>query len=201
MVGRSGGFLNLKEYFLLKVLQNIVFEDFFFTNYLKKLNAKFQLFQVHVHPNENETSNKLGFVLHQFTTFKAIIMKDIFKILEKDKKSHLQKVVPFSSSEFPNSQWQALNLMESSAQQMLKWVSSALPNGYSKTTSKVRLEILKDPGEGEKLFVKAQIYQYNKRNFQLKVFVHEVDHKNRSSKLAKAIYDIEVYSDKSRIVA
>lgn len=128
-------------------------------------------------------------------------MKDIFKILEKDKKSQLQKVVPFSSSEFPNSEWQALNLMESSAQQMLKWVSSALPNGFSQTISKVRLEILKTPGEGEKLFVKAQIYQYSKRNFQLKVFVHEVDHKNRSSKLAKAIYDIEVFSEQSKIVA
>lgn len=128
-------------------------------------------------------------------------MKDIFRILEKNKKSHLQKVVPISSIEFPNSQWQALNLIESSAQQMLERISSALPIGFSKSISKVRLEVLKDLGDGEKLFVKAQIYQYNKKNYQLKVFVHEVDRKNRSSKLARAVYDIEVFSDISKNVA
>lgn len=128
-------------------------------------------------------------------------MKDIFRILEKNKKAHLQKVVAISSTEFPNSQWQALNLIESTAQQMLERISSALPIGFSKNISKVRLEVLKDPGEGEKLFVKAQIYQYNKKNYQLKVFVHEVDHKNRSSKLARAVYDIEVFSNLSINVA
>lgn len=128
-------------------------------------------------------------------------MKDIFRILEKNKKSHLQKVVPVSSTEFPNSQWQALNLIESSAQLMLERVSAALPVGFSKNISKVRLEVLKDPGGGEKLFVKAQIYQYNKRHYQLKVFVHEVDRKNRSTKLAKAIYDIDVNSDQTKNVA
>lgn len=128
-------------------------------------------------------------------------MKDIFRILEKNKKSHFQKVVPISSNEFPSSQWQALNLIESSAQQMLERVSSALPIGFSKSISKVRLEILKDPGKAEKLFVKAQIYQYSKRNYQLKVFVHEVDHKNRSSKLAKAVYDIAVSPNENKNVA
>lgn len=128
-------------------------------------------------------------------------MKDIFRILEKSKKSYLQKVVALSSVEYPNSQWQALNLIESSAQQMLDRVSEALPKGFSKSISKVRLELLKDAGEGEKLFLKAQIYQYNKKDYQLKVFVHEVDHKNRSSKLARAVYDIEVFAVENREVA
>tara|TARA_R110002096_G_scaffold436044_1_gene665973 strand:+ start:22464 stop:22850 length:387 start_codon:yes stop_codon:yes gene_type:complete len=128
-------------------------------------------------------------------------MKDIFRILEKSKKSYLQKVVALSSVEYPNSQWQALNLIESSAQQMLDRVSEALPKGFSKSISKVRLELLKDAGEGEKLFLKAQIYQYNKKDYQLKVFVHEVDHKNRSSKLARAVYDIDVFAVENREVA
>ena len=110
-------------------------------------------------------------------------------------------MVALSSVEYPNSQWQALNLIESSAQQMLDRVSEALPKGFSKSISKVRLELLKDAGEGEKLFLKAQIYQYNKKDYQLKVFVHEVDHKNRSSKLARAVYDIDVFAVENREVA
>lgn len=128
-------------------------------------------------------------------------MKDVFRILDKNKKAHLQKVVHFSSTDFPNSEWQALNLIESSAQEMLSRISSALPKGYSKAIKNVRLEVFKEPGQGVKLFVKAQLYQYSKKQYQLKVFTHEIDHKNRSFKLARAVYDIEVFENLSRRVA
>ena len=116
-------------------------------------------------PNFIHTNNNQHSRIYKFHS-----MKDIFRILEKSKKSYLQKVVALSSVEYPNSQWQALNLIESSAQQMLDRVSEALPKGFSKSISKVRLELLKDAGEGEKLFLKAQIYQYNKKDYQLWLF-------------------------------
>lgn len=119
-------------------------------------------------------------------------MKDIFKILEKNNKATLQKTVSIQSSETQNSEWQAIKLIESSAQLMLRRMSEALPLGYESNIINVRLQLFKNLGNGDRIFVKAQLYQYNKKHFQLKVFAHEIDRKNKSSKLAKAVYDVQV---------
>lgn len=119
-------------------------------------------------------------------------MKDIFKALENSKKSHLQRIVPLASADYPNSEWQALNLIEASAQIMLKRVSSATPKGYGNKITQVKLELFKPPGNGDKLYIKSQLYPLDKKLYLLKVFAHEINQKNKSTKLAKASYHIKI---------
>ena len=119
-------------------------------------------------------------------------MKDIFRILDKSKKAHLQKIVLINSSDYPNSQWQAINLIESSAKQMMGRIEAALPKGYKKNIIEVDLDLYEKPGKGEKLFVKAQLYPETKYISCVKIFVHETDSRNKSIKIARAIYQIKL---------
>ncbi|MGB0177238.1 MAG: hypothetical protein ACPF9D_08730 [Owenweeksia sp.] len=119
-------------------------------------------------------------------------MKDVFKILEQSHKAQWQKMVPISAAEYPNSQWQALNLIETSAQIMLKRISSALPRGFSENIKEVKMDLLEKPGSGEKLFIKAQVYPAGKKQQTLKIFVHEIAPNGKAIKLAKAYYSVEI---------
>ncbi len=118
-------------------------------------------------------------------------MKDVFKILEQSHKAQWQKVVPVSAAEYPSSQWQALNLIETSAQLMLKRMASALPRGFTESVKAVNMDLLQAPGQGEKLFIKAQVYPSGKKEQTLKIFMHEVNAKGKAVKLAKAFYRVE----------
>ena len=128
-------------------------------------------------------------------------MKDVFKILEQSHKAQWQKMVPISAAEYPNSQWQALNLIETSAQLMLKRISSALPRGFSENIKAVKMDLLEKPGNGEKLFIKAQVYPAGKKQQTLKIFVHEITSGGKSVKLAKAFYVVEIESTANKRVA
>ena len=128
-------------------------------------------------------------------------MKDVFKILEKSQKAQWQKTVPVSAADYPNSQWQALNLIETSAQLMLKRISSALPRGFTEHIKEVNMDLLQKPGKGEKLFIKAQLYPAGKKEQTLKIFVHEINAAGKTIKLAKAFYAVEIAPVNSQKVA
>jgi hypothetical protein len=128
-------------------------------------------------------------------------MKDIFRILDNSKKANYQKTLSLSSSEYPSSEWQALNLIESSASLMLNRISSATPKGYTHKITQVKLELFKPPGDGEKLYIKSQLYPLDKKLYLLKVFAHEIDHRNKALKLAKASYHIKIEDVRTKRVA
>ena len=128
-------------------------------------------------------------------------MKDVFKILEQSHKAQWQKMVPISAAEYPNSQWQALNLIETSAQLMLKRISAALTRGFSENIREVKMDLLEKPGNGEKLFIKAQVYPAGRKEQTLKIFVHEIAPNGKTIKLAKAFYKVEIRPQDERSVA
>lgn len=124
-------------------------------------------------------------------------MKDYVKILENSKKANFQKVVTMRGEGQPKLQWNALNLIEEASTQMQHRLNDILDNHLEIKVPNVKLDIFNELGTEPQLMVKAQLYASNSKEILLKVFVHEMQGKGKTRKLAKAIYNLELVNVQS----
>ena len=124
-------------------------------------------------------------------------MKDYVKILENSKKANFQKVVTMRGEGQPKLQWNALNLIEEASTQMQHRLNDILDDHLEIKVPNVKLDIFNELGTEPQLMVKAQLYASNSKEILLKVFVHEMQGKGKTRKLAKAIYNLELVNVQS----
>lgn len=131
-------------------------------------------------------------------------MTDIFRVLAESHRSHLNKVMQPGSPEYPEGEWQALKLIESLAEMMIRRTSAALPRGYDLRVSGVNFNRFERSGYRGKLLLKAQLYpagSEGRRKGLLKVFIHEEDRKGKTKRLARAVYYLHIGRGLNRNVA
>lgn len=119
-------------------------------------------------------------------------MKDFVKILESNNKASFQKVVTMRGEVQPKLQWNALNLIEEASETMKLRLSNILDSYLEIKIPNVKLDIFNQMGSEPRLMVKAQLYASNSKEILLKVFVHELQGKGKTRKLAKAIYHLQL---------
>lgn len=124
-------------------------------------------------------------------------MKDYVRILEKNKKSSFQRVFTVRGEEQSKLQWNALNLMEEAFEDMKARLTDILDPDIESRVSNVKLDIFNELGGEPRLLVKAQLYDSNSRELLLKVFVHEMQGKGKTRKLARAIYTLQLFNTQS----
>lgn len=122
-------------------------------------------------------------------------MKDYAHILETSRRASIQKVVPLKSDKAGLSQWNALQLIEDTAAKLRSRLDAILPKELQETVTNVNLEIFNDPEKGLQLFIKGQFYGVTKKELLLKVFVHQINSKGKSIRVAKAVYQIALERD------
>jgi len=124
-------------------------------------------------------------------------MKDYVKILESNRKANFQKVVTMRGVNQPKLQWNALNLIEEASETMKHRLSNILDDYLEIKIPNVKLDIFNQMGTEPRLMVKAQLYASNSKEILLKVFVHELQGKGKTRKLAKAVYHLALVNTQS----
>lgn len=111
----------------------------------------------------------------------------------------MHKVIPLRDQPDELSEWQALQIIEDSAEDMRDRLQQILPENIEQHVSQVKLELQVKPISA-KLFLKAQFYEMGKKDILLKVFVYQQTHKGKAVKLARAVYHLDI-SQQSRETA
>ena len=124
-------------------------------------------------------------------------MRDYVKILESNKKANFQKVVTVRGKDEAALQWNALNLIEEASAKMKHRLEDILDSHLEVKIPGVKLDLFNEMGAEPRLMVKAQLYASNSKEILLKVFVHELQERGRTHKLAKAIYQLELVNVQS----
>lgn len=124
-------------------------------------------------------------------------MRDYVKILESNKKANFQKVVTVRGNGTNAMQWSALNLIEEASEKMKHRLQDILEAHLEIKIPSVKLDLFDEMGSEPRLMVKAQLYASNSKEMLLKVFVHELQDKGKTKKMAKAIYHLELVNQQS----
>jgi predicted thioesterase len=125
-------------------------------------------------------------------------MKDYAAIITHSKRAIYQQIINRGSSKKHFTEWNALTAIEHSAMVLKDRVDELLlPDGYEDVIKEVKIDLLKPEAIGEKVLVKAQLFTINKKEHQLRVFAHQLKSNGKSSKLAKAVYSMEIVKRKA----
>lgn len=120
-------------------------------------------------------------------------MKDYAKIIAHSNRSIYQQIINRGSAKKKFSEWNALTAIEHSAMILKGRVDELLlPDGYHDEIKEIKVEMLAQETIGEKVLVKAQLFAINKKEHLLKVFAHQLKSNGKSSKLAKAVYHMQI---------
>jgi len=125
-------------------------------------------------------------------------MKNYLRILENSKRHSLHKVIPLRDQPDELSEWQALQIIEDSAENMRHRLQQILPEHLEQNVCQVRLELQQKPISA-KLFLKAQFYEMGKKDMLLKVFVYQQTNKGKALKLARAVYHLDISQQQREI--
>ncbi len=118
-------------------------------------------------------------------------MKDYSRILEASKRNTLQRIINISTDQNLN-QWNLLKLVEDMSNQMRTRIDSVIDGPWKQVVAGVNLELTEVSGKGRRLMLKAQIYRVSNQELTLKVFAHEMLGEGKTTKVAKAIYHINI---------
>ncbi len=125
-------------------------------------------------------------------------MKNYLKVLETSKKDRLFKTVPLRKGDATITQWKAINLAEDMASALIDKLRHVLSEDVDIKINNVNLNLFEEPGSEGVAHVKAQLYENEHRKLLLKVFVHEENHKGKTKKIARAIYELQLISLQER---
>ena len=71
-------------------------------------------------------------------------------------------------------------------------LKAVLPSDLNEEVNQVKLELFNAAEAGCRLLLKAQLYRLSSRETLLKVFAHQVDNRGHTTKLARAVYHINI---------
>ncbi len=121
-------------------------------------------------------------------------MKNYLRILETSKKDRLHKTIPLRKGAAALTEWNAINLSEQMATVLLNRLQDVVAMDVEIKVSKVDFNLFDKPGKEGVAQLKAQLYENEHRKLLLKVFVHEENHKGKTKKIARAIYELQLIS-------
>lgn len=107
--------------------------------------------------------------------------------LEAQKKREIQSI---REANVPSHQlqWQILQWMEEKAERLCRTMEKHLPNDAQIERAEVRMENYHRPVQRQKFKIKAQVSDFNRKEFTIKVHCHQFDQKDRHQKLALVEY-------------
>lgn len=107
--------------------------------------------------------------------------------LEAQKKREIQSI---QEAKLPEEQlqWQMLQWMEEKAERLCRNMEQYLPKQAEVERTAVRMENYRKPLHRQKFKIKAQVSDFNRKEFVIKVHCHQFDQKYRHQKLALVEY-------------
>lgn len=124
-------------------------------------------------------------------------MKDYSKILEASKRNSMQRIIGIGN-DYQLTEWNILRLIEDMGERMRQRLEGIMDPNLETNVGGVKLELSEITGKGRRLMLKAQIYRVSNQELQLKVFAHEMLPEGKTSRVARAIYQLNISRSMSR---
>lgn len=119
-------------------------------------------------------------------------MKNLKSASAKVRNYTFNKVLDTTASGIQLSQWKTINYIEEAANYMQKRLNGNLPADAEMKIKAINMDLAPISGKGERLLIRAQFFAVDKNLLQLKVYLHEQMKKGKATRIALAVYDINI---------